>query len=119
MNVAQLSGVWLDFWTAKAEGLEPQVKSACGMDWCQVEVQSVGSIQYQPSGNLDIVAPIAVRQRYVTYPRLRDDGKLEWLAEAQLNANFHGVFVDESLMVAVCRLRIAEVFGYEVADRVV
>ncbi|SAK65592.1 hypothetical protein AWB80_03086 [Caballeronia pedi] len=116
MNVAQLSGAQLDYWVAKAEGLLPEVRHACGADWCQIDVASLGPVEYQPSGNLNIVAPIAVRQRYVTYPRLRDDGKIEWLAEAQLNADFHGVFVDESLMVAVCRLRVAEVFGYEVSD---
>ncbi|BCQ23140.1 DUF2591 family protein [Caballeronia sp. NK8] len=114
MNVDQLSGAWLDYWTARAEGLQAEVKRACGADWCEMNVERIGPLQYQPSGNLSISAPIALRQRYLTYPRLRDNGELEWLAEAQLNPDFHGIFVDESLTVAICRLRVAEAFGYEV-----
>ncbi|CAL8476421.1 phage protein NinX family protein [Caballeronia sp. S22] len=117
MNVAQLSGAWLDYWTARAEGLQAEVKRACGMDWCQVDVHSVGYIQYQPSDNWHIAAPIAERQRYVTYPRVREDGKLEWLAESQMNPDFYGIMVDESPKVAICRLRVAEAFGYEVEQR--
>ncbi|GGD63258.1 phage protein NinX family protein [Caballeronia grimmiae] len=116
MNVAQLSGAQLDYWVAKAEGLEAQVKHACGMDWCQVDVQYAGFIQYQPSENWHIAAPIMERQKYVVYPMPRVDGKLEWLAEAGLNPIFHGMFTDESPKVAICRLRVAEAFGHEVRE---
>ncbi|WP_250528826.1 phage protein NinX family protein [Caballeronia sp. ATUFL_F1_KS4A] len=116
MNVSELSGAQLDYWVAKAEGMDAEVKRACGMEWCQVDVQSVGLIHYQPSDDWHIAAPIAERQRYVTYPRMRAGGKVEWLAESQLNPEFHGIMVDESPKVAICRLRVAEVFGLEVAD---
>jgi hypothetical protein len=111
MNVAQLTGALLDYWTAKAEGLSPELKHACGADYCLV-----GELEYRPSDNWHIAAPIAERQRYVTYPRVRDDGKLEWLAESQMNPDFHGIMVDESPKVAICRLRVAEAFGYEVQE---
>jgi hypothetical protein len=113
MNVSQLSGAQLDYWTARAEGMQAEVKRACGMDWCQIDVEHIGYLQYQPSENWHLTAPIAERGRYVTYPRYREDGKLEWLAEAQLNPNYHGIMVDESPKVAICRLRVAEVFGEE------
>lgn len=118
MRVEELSGAWLDYWTARAEGMEADIQRACGMDWCRIDVQSIGYLQYQPSDNWHIAAPIAERQRYVTYPRLREDGKLEWLAEAQLNPDFHGMCVDESPKVAVCRLRVMEVFGEDVPEAV-
>ncbi|MDR5776270.1 MULTISPECIES: phage protein NinX family protein [unclassified Caballeronia] len=116
MNVDQLTGAQLDYWVARAEGMQAEVKHACGADWCQIDVQHVGYLQYQPSENWHITAPIAERQRYLTYPRLREDGKLEWLAEAHLNPDFHGMCTDESPKVAICRLRVAEKFGYEVPD---
>lgn len=116
MNVHQLNGAQLDYWVARAEGMEADIQRACGMDWCRIDVQSIGHLQYQPSDNWHIAAPIAERQRYVTYPRLREDGKLEWLAEAQLNPDFHGICAHESPKVAICRLRVMEVFGEDVQE---
>ena len=52
----------------------------------------------------------------MTYPRWREDGALEWLAEAQMNPDVHGMFIDESPKVAICRLRVAEAFGHEVKE---
>ncbi len=111
MNVAQLTGAQLDYWTAKAEGHSPELKHACGADYCLV-----GELEYRPSDNWHIAAPIVERQMYVVYPVLRSERKLEWVAEAGLNPHFYGTFVDESPKVAICRLRVAEVFGYEVQE---
>lgn len=113
MDIDQLKGAELDFWVARAEGMEAELKSLYGQSYCKVAVHdSHGYIVYEPSQNSKLAAEIAFRQCYTLYPHpcLDDQGQTQklWLAEAQWNKHFHGTFVDSSPRVAICRLRVAE-----------
>jgi hypothetical protein len=113
MEIDKLVGAELDFWTAKAEGLDAELKSLYCQSYCKIAVHdSHGYVVYEPTQNSKLAAEIAFRQCYTLYPHpsLDDRGATRklWLAEAQWNKTFHGTYVDESPLVAICRLRVAE-----------
>ncbi|NPT38570.1 phage protein NinX family protein [Paraburkholderia xenovorans] len=113
MNVGELSGAQLDCWVARAEGFRAEVVKANGIEYCRIDVETVGHQFYQPTQNPVITAPIQFRQRYTLYPldeiSSKGAGTLRvWIAEAQMNPEFHDMFRDEQPLVAMCRLRVAE-----------
>lgn len=113
MEIDKLCGAELDYWVAKAEGFNPELRHLYGQSYCRIDVQeSAGYVIYQPTDNTKLAADIAFRQSYTLYPHPCCDEKGEtqklWLAEAQWNKSFHGTFVDASPRVAICRLRVAE-----------
>jgi hypothetical protein len=76
-------------------------------------VETIGHQFYQPTQNPAITAPIQYRQRYTLYPldEISSKGagtRRVWIAEAQMNPEFHDMYCDELPLVAVCRLRVAE-----------
>jgi hypothetical protein len=113
MNVNELSGALLDCWVARAEGFRAEVVKANGMEYCRIDVETIGHQFYQPTQNPVITSPIQFRQRYTLYP-MDDRGfknvvtRRLWIAEAQMNPDFHDLFRDELPLVAICRLRVAE-----------
>lgn len=116
MKVADLAGAQLDYWTAKAEGFDAQLLHACGMDYCRVDIPYQDYIHYQPTHNWVEAGRILESRNYTLYPRFSgaDSKAVIWLAEAQMTKDFAGMTTDESPLVAVCRLRVHEVFGFEV-----
>ncbi|MGF6643130.1 phage protein NinX family protein [Paraburkholderia sp. GAS82] len=112
MNIEQLAGADLDYWTARAEGHIAELCGLHGLRYCRIDVYPDGHQFYQPTENWLLAAAIAHRRRYTQYPRLDryNDATHQWvwLAEAQQNSQFHGQFVDASPRVAICRLRVAE-----------
>ncbi|MGF6764039.1 hypothetical protein P3T24_004370 [Paraburkholderia sp. GAS33] len=112
MDIDELTGAELDFWVAKAEGMDAELKSLYGQSYCRVDINPTGFIIYEPTQNSKVAAEIAFRQCYTLYPHpcLDQQGHTQklWLAEAQWNKRFHGTFVDASPHVAICRLRVAE-----------
>lgn len=116
MNVGELNGAQLDCWVARAEGFRAEVVRANGIEYCRIDVETVGHRFYQPTQNPTITAPIQFRQRYTLYPldEISSKGagtRRVWIAEAQMNPEFHDMFRDEQPLVAVCRLRVAEAFA--------
>lgn len=113
MNVSELSGAQLDCWVARAEGFRAEVVKANGMEYCRIDVETIGHQFYQPTQNPVITSPIQFRQRYTLYPldELSSKGsgmRRVWIAEAQMNPDFHDLYRDELPLVAICRLRVAE-----------
>ncbi|SDR18831.1 Protein of unknown function [Paraburkholderia fungorum] len=113
MNVNELKGAALDCWVARAEGFNAELVKANGMEYCRIDVETVGHQFYQPTQNPNITSPILFRQRYTLYPldEISSKGagtRRVWIAEAQMNPEFHDLYRDEQPMVAVCRLRVAE-----------
>ncbi|MFM0256085.1 hypothetical protein [Paraburkholderia sediminicola] len=113
MNVHELNGAQLDCWVARAEGFRADVVKANGMEYCRVDVETIGHQFYQPTQNPVITSPIQFRQHYTLYPldEISSKGggtRRVWIAEAQMNPDFHDLFRDELPLVAVCRLRVAE-----------
>jgi hypothetical protein len=113
VNIAELSGAALDCWVARAEGFKAEVVKANGLEYCRIDVETVGHQFYQPTQNPTITAPIQFRQCYTLYPldeisSKRAGTRRVWIAEAQMNPEFHDMYRDEQPMVAVCRLRVAE-----------
>lgn len=113
MNVGELNGAQLDCWVARAEGFRAEVVKANGMEYCRIDVETIGHQFYQPTQNPAITSPIQFRQRYTLYPLDRLDGEAGvparwWVAEAQMNPSFYDLYEDEQPLVAVCRLRVAE-----------
>jgi len=117
MRVDDLSGARLDHFVALAEGLDSALIHANGMDYCRVDIPYQGHMVYVPTQNWTLLGPILKRQRYLLYPRAAEPGSQEvvWLAEAQLNSRFNGMYADASPELAICRLRVAEAFGQEVS----
>lgn len=116
MRVDDLAGAQLDHFVALAEGLDSALIHANGMDYCRVDIPYQGHMVYVPTQNWTLLGPILERQHYLIYPRAAEPGSKEviWLAEAQLNPKFHGMYIDASPEIALCRLRVAEAFGEEV-----
>ncbi|MBW0450858.1 phage protein NinX family protein [Paraburkholderia phenoliruptrix] len=113
MNASDLIGAHLDCWVARAEGFRAEVIKANGMEYCRIDVETVGHQFYQPTQNPAITAPIQFRQRYTLYPLDETSSKGAgtrriWIAEAQMNQDFHDMYRDEQPLVAICRLRVAE-----------
>jgi hypothetical protein len=112
MNIEQLTGADLDFWTARAEGHQAELMAKHGMRYCQIDVYPTGHQFYQPTHNWLLAAAIAHARRYTQYPRLdraADGGAVwVWIVEAQQNPQFHGQFVATDARFAICRLRVAE-----------
>jgi hypothetical protein len=117
MLVDNLHGAQLDHFVALAEGLDSALIHANGMDYCRVDIPYQGHMVYVPTQNWTLLGPILKRQRYLLYPRAAEPGSQEvvWLAEAQLNSRFNGMYADASPELAICRLRVAEAFGQEVS----
>ncbi|MBN3848161.1 DUF2591 domain-containing protein [Paraburkholderia sp. Ac-20342] len=113
MNIDELKGAELDFWVAKARGFEAEVRSMYGQSYCRIDVHGGGYQIYEPTSNVLLAGAIAFERHYTVFPR-RDAcaGGVPpvwiWLAEAQQNPNFHGLFCDASPNVAICRLCVAE-----------
>lgn len=118
MRVDALQGALLDYWVGKAEGHDVAVIHANGMSYCRMDVPYEGYHVYVPTHNWQLLGPIMVRQNYLLYPRAAGPGSNEviWLAEAQLNPKFHGMYIDARAELALCRLRVAEAFGEEVNE---
>lgn len=116
MRVDDLSGAELDLWVGRAEGHNVSLVSACGMSYCRIDVPYEGYTVYVPTHNWQLLGPIMVRQNYLLYPRAAEPGSKDviWLAEAQLNPHFHGMYIDARPELALCRLRVAERYGEEV-----
>lgn len=115
MRIDELDGARLDYFVARAEGLDAALIHGNGMDYCRIDVQGVGHMVYVPTQNWTLLGPILKRQRYLIYPRAAEPGAREvvWLAEAQLNSKFNGMYIATSPEIAICRLRVAEAFGQE------
>lgn len=117
MRVDDLAGPQLDYFVARAEGFDAELIHRNGMSYCAIDVQYEGMQVYVPTHNWQLLGPMMLRQRYLLYPRLDvATWKVVWLAEAQLNPTFHGMYIDEQAPLAICRLRVAEKFGEEVPD---
>lgn len=112
MNIEQLVGADLDYWTARAEGHQADLCALHGLRYCRVDVYPDGHKFYQPSENWLLAAEISRRRRYTQYPRqdrtAEDSRQWVWLVEAQQSPQFQGQFVDVDPRVAICRLRVAE-----------
>ena len=113
MNIDQLIGADLDCMVARAEGFKSEVVSKNGWSFCRIDVEQVGEQFYQPTENPLITFPIQARQLYTLYPldEISSKGagtRRVWIAEAQMNPEFHGLFRDEKPLVAICQLRVAE-----------
>jgi hypothetical protein len=112
VNIDQLGGADLDYWTARAEGHTAELISMHGLSCCRIDVYGVGYQVYQPTENWLLAGEIARRRHYTQYPRrdrTRGGGaQWVWLVETQQNPNFHAQFVDPEPRIAICRLRVAE-----------
>ena len=120
MNTADLEDEMLDYWTARAEGFDAEVVQLYGWRYCRIDAYGVGWRVYEPNGSASLAGDIMRRRRYTVF--LFDDADADgvkravWRAEARQNPIFHGLHRAESPWVAVCRLRVDEVFGSIVAD---
>ena len=116
MRVDDLTGARLDHFVALAEGLDSMLIHANGMDYCRVDIPYQGHMVYVPTQKWTLLGPMLKRQRYLIYPRAAEPGSKEviWLAEAQLNPKFHGMYIAGAPEIAICRLRVCEAFGQEV-----
>jgi hypothetical protein len=113
VNIEELKGAELDFWVAKARGLEPELRTVHGQSYCHIDVVAYGYQFYQPTENVLLSGAIAFERHYTLFPRLDAcaggaPSVWVWLAEAQQNPKYHGLFCDESPHVAICRLCVAE-----------
>lgn len=106
MNVNELAGAELDCSVARAEGFDAEVIRSEGVEYCRVHVESVGYQLYQPTQNRNIAMAIQLERLYTVYPL--GTAQRFWFAEAQMNPDFHGLYRDESALIAICRLRVAE-----------
>ncbi|MCX4154979.1 MULTISPECIES: hypothetical protein [Paraburkholderia] len=120
MKIDDLIGAELDYWVARAEGFTAELRGLYGQHYCRIDVQQVGFQIYAPTENSQLAADLAFRRNYTLYPHpcLDDMGtqKTYWLAEAQMNKRFHGMFRDLQPRVAICRLRVAEAIAERALD---
>lgn len=107
MVVEKMKGAKLDCLVARAEGYEARVVSRNGMSYCDIDVPQVGERFYNPTGNVDLAGKLIIKHRY-TWGALPRGDKSVWMAEAQMNPDFHDQFESEDPCVCVCRLRVAE-----------
>lgn len=117
MRVDDLCGAQLDYMVGRAEGLNVSLVRANGMAYCRMDLPYEGYSVYVPTHNWQLLGPMMLRQNYLLYPRAAGPGSKDviWLAEAQMNPTFHGMYIDARAELALCRLRVAEAFGEEVA----
>ncbi|MBU7436503.1 phage protein NinX family protein [Paraburkholderia fungorum] len=120
MKIEDLVGAELDYWVARAEGHTAELRGLYGQKYCRIDVQQVGYQIYAPTENSNLAAEIVFRRAYTLYPHpcLDDQGfqRTYWLAEAQMNKRFHGMFRDLLPRVAICRLRVAEAIAERALD---
>ncbi|BEU21583.1 hypothetical protein [Paraburkholderia sp. 22B1P] len=120
MNVDHLVGGALDYWTALAEGHRAELRGMYGQDYCRIDVPYDGFQIFAPTTNSKLAADIAFKRAYTLYPHpcLNACGVQEtiWLAEAQMNRQFHGMHTDLNPRVAICRLRVSEAIAEGTLD---
>lgn len=115
MKTADLAGVRLDLWVAKAEGLTPEFKAHEAHQWITVREQS--GLPYTPSTAPGQGQPIMERHRIGTS---WDDVAGQWNAEIEHAARADGVqrsfAVGPTQLVAAMRARVIQAYGDEVPD---
>lgn len=120
MNVKELKGAELDYWVARAEGHVASLHEMYGQRYCRIDIPHGGYQIYTPTENSNLAAEITFRRAYTLYPHpcLDERGVQNtiWLAEAQMNKRFHGMFTDRLPRLAICRLRVAEAIAERVLN---
>lgn len=131
MKVSELTGADLDYWIAKAEGLNPTVAKGIPEQprekwyvraWAQPAENTLIPFDYEPSKRWDQAGPIIEREHIalVCYEHLH---VLTWEAfhNADLNMDgapvtLSGVGVGSTPLVAAMRAYVASKFGNEVPE---
>lgn len=120
MNVNELKGAELDYWTALSEGHRAELRGMYGQKYCRIDIAFDGFHIYAPTANSGLAAEIAFKRGYTLYPHLCLNGQggqdTIWLAEAQINRCFHGQHTDLDPRVAICRLRVSEAIVEKLID---
>lgn len=122
MKVADLLGVMLDYWVARAEGAD------LGPDWDQDEYVIVGGhsghpqVEYSPSTDWAQGGPIIERERIHLEPFPGGDEYPEWLAFEQSDGWGEPLYdsplrqYGDTALMAAMRAYVALRFGDEVPD---
>ncbi|WP_454751627.1 DUF2591 domain-containing protein [Cupriavidus necator] len=110
MKVSELEGALLDYWVARADGLEAEIIDGLReTKHCFVGSWNEGGYYFKPSTDWAHGGPIIERERIGVLPR---GG--EWAAWAIEDMDPSGT--GESALVAAMRAYVASKFGNEVAD---
>jgi hypothetical protein len=123
MNVSELSSADLDYWVARAEGYDADVVELYGWRYCRIDVYGEGWRPYEPTKNETLAARILFERFYTVgpapleAPTQHSGARRAWMAEAQMNPAFHGLYKADSPWVAICRLRVAEELSKNAALR--
>lgn len=119
MNISELSGADLDCWVARAEGYDAEVVEMYGWRYCRIDIYGEGWRPYEPTKN-EMLAGRILFERFYTVgpaPLIQHAAARSWMAEAQMNPAFHGLYKADSPWIAVCRLRVAEELSKNAALR--
>lgn len=115
MKTAELSGATLDWWVAKAEGVDVYREYDTGEVWH-------GNRTYRPSTDWDIAGPIIEREKISTVFEPWLDHPKEWQAVLDFagdeSGGYNGKFIQygQTALIAAMRAFVASKFGEEVPD---
>lgn len=109
MQIADHSAAALDYWTARAEGLSPEIVHADGVVACRVE-----SSVYSPSSDWSQGGPIIERHKIMVAWNVD-----HWIsgANAALDDPHDRIWSGRTALIAAMRAHVASVFGDDVRGR--
>lgn len=120
MKVSELTGAKLDYWVAKADGLNLKIEQ-CGPApsfeerWRMINAAPHAPLEtkYSPSSNWLDGGPIIERERIATKP----SGDVEWIAKIYKMAGDPLLYAfGETPLIAAMRAYVVSKFGEEVED---
>lgn len=124
-KVSELEGVELDYWVARAEGLECKATDGGWRVFDKqdefvgraTEIPPVFSTHYRPSLHWIQAGPIIerIKPHSINYPMYGDDGRPAWMVRVY-RGNVGFQYVGPTLPIAAMRAYVASVFGMEVED---
>jgi Protein of unknown function (DUF2591) len=125
MKTAELSGALLDYWVARAEGIEhPRALRKMAPDFIMVPYKSEdeeGPITryrtFNPSEDWSQGGPIIERERPTLEPGLHYGRGNTWKGWIRNESGFHHAY-GQTALVAAMRAYVASKFGDEVPDEV-
>ena len=122
MKTAELKGVELDLWVAKAEGLRSEIDDYLGHQMIHVfnGPDAKRSAPYSPSGWWNYGGPIIERERIAVQPVILVNSEMrstDWNAWINDHSEAEGIDGPTPLIAAM-RAYVASKFGEEVSDEV-
>lgn len=120
MKTSKLIGALLDYWVAKADGMQHvRINDDAEPPECYMweQERGIGSGEpYSPSSNWKLGGPIIERERIELFAPANSPEWAKWEAKLHPNGSFARIASGETALIAAMRAYVASKFGDEVPN---